>query len=170
MGDSRQLRRCLVHRLLITRAGEHRHVLEVSIRVESTATMTTRKGGPVPSYSSEDPEQDRLLEEAISMADKAAYRMKKHLDEKDIMGSLKHASDMISELRTSLLSPKYYFELCMCSIDYDLLFLGLDIVVCGHLRHFLLIVSDYKLFNVTLHELYKLVQHAGNIVPRLYVS
>jgi vacuolar protein sorting-associated protein 35 len=75
--------------------------------------MSTKASKGSQQLSSEDPEQDRLLEEAKNMANKSAYRMKKQLDEKDIMGSLKHASDMIAELRTSLLSPKYYFELCM---------------------------------------------------------
>ena len=29
-----------------------------------------------------------------------------------LMDGLKHASNMLAELRTSLLSPKYYYELC----------------------------------------------------------
>jgi len=28
------------------------------------------------------------------------------------MDALKHCSNMLSELRTGLLSPKYYYELC----------------------------------------------------------
>jgi len=30
------------------------------------------------------------------------------------MDGLKHCSNMLAELRTSLLSPKYYYELCKC--------------------------------------------------------
>jgi len=106
--------------------------------------------------SAVDPEQERLLEEAVQMVNKAAWRMKRHLDEKDVMGALKHASDMISELRTSLLSPQSYNTLYMTTTE--------------HLRHFVVIISDYKSFGIQLHELYKLVQHCGNIIPRLYVT
>lgn len=33
-------------------------------------------------------------------------------DNDKLMDALKHASSMLSELRTSLLSPKSYYELC----------------------------------------------------------
>lgn len=34
-------------------------------------------------------------------------------DKSKLMDGLKHASNMLSELRTSLLSPKSYYELCI---------------------------------------------------------
>jgi len=34
-------------------------------------------------------------------------------DQKKLMEALKHASTMIAELRTSLLSPKNYYDLCI---------------------------------------------------------
>ena len=34
-------------------------------------------------------------------------------DNKQLMEGLKHASAMLTELRTSLLSPKSYYELCI---------------------------------------------------------
>eukprot|EP01127_Copromyxa_protea_P006007 TRINITY_DN15815_c0_g1_i1.p1 TRINITY_DN15815_c0_g1~~TRINITY_DN15815_c0_g1_i1.p1 ORF type:complete len:844 (-),score=226.43 TRINITY_DN15815_c0_g1_i1:34-2565(-) len=101
-----------------------------------------------------DPEQDRLLNEAKQMVSRAAGQMKRCLDEKDITGALKHASDMISELRTSLLNPRAYFSLYL--------------FVCSHLRHFEMVISDPS-FDMPLYDLYKLVQHCGNIVPRLYL-
>ena len=36
-------------------------------------------------------------------------------DNKQLMEGLKHASAMLTELRTSLLSPKSYYELCIQS-------------------------------------------------------
>lgn len=37
------------------------------------------------------------------------------------MDALKHASSMLSELRTSLLSPKSYYELCELSVSEEYL-------------------------------------------------
>lgn len=39
-------------------------------------------------------------------------------DKGKLMDGLKHASNMLSELRTSMLSPKSYYELCilLCSV------------------------------------------------------
>ena len=34
-------------------------------------------------------------------------------DKTKLMDGLKHASNMLSELRTSMLSPKSYYELCI---------------------------------------------------------
>lgn len=39
--------------------------------------------------------------------------MKRCLDKSKLMDALKHASAMLAELRTSLLSPKSYYELCI---------------------------------------------------------
>lgn len=58
-------------------------------------------------------EQERLLEEAKSVVQVQALHMKRCLDKNKLMESLKHASSMLNELRTSLLSPKNYYELCI---------------------------------------------------------
>ena len=71
------------------------------------------------------------------------------------MDALKHASNMLSELRTSLLSPKSYYELYMCVND--------------KLRHLeMYLVEEFK-GGRKLADLYELVQYAGNIIPRLYL-
>lgn len=71
------------------------------------------------------------------------------------MEALKHASSMISELRTSMLSPKAYYELYMAVTD--------------QLRHLeLYLVEEFK-HDTKIFELYELVQYAGNIIPRLYL-
>lgn len=41
-----------------------------------------------------------------------AFQMKRCLDKGRLMDGLKHASTMLGELRTSMLSPKSYYELC----------------------------------------------------------
>lgn len=41
--------------------------------------------------------------------------MRRSLQDESIMDALKAASTLLSELRTSSLSPKMYFELCMFS-------------------------------------------------------
>ena len=47
--------------------------------------------------------------------------MKRCLDKSKLMDALKHASTMLGELRTSLLSPKSYYELCILyHINYKL--------------------------------------------------
>lgn len=58
-------------------------------------------------------EQDKLLEEALAIVKSQAFQMKRCLDKNKLMDGLKHASTMLGELRTSLLSPKSYYELCI---------------------------------------------------------
>lgn len=101
-------------------------------------------------------EQEKLLEEALATVRKSSFEMKQSLDKNQLMDALKHASTMLGELRTSLLTPKSYYELFMSISDQ-----------LHHLEQFLCdeFVKDKKLFS----DLYELVQYAGNIVPRLYL-
>lgn len=57
-------------------------------------------------------DQEKLLAEAISSARKQAFQMNHFLDKERMLDALKCASAMLSELRTSMLSPKSYYELC----------------------------------------------------------
>lgn len=70
------------------------------------------------------------------------------------MDALKHASNMLSELRTGLLSPRKYYELYIQASD--------------HLRYLEFYLMDDK-HGKSLNELYELVQYAGNVLPRLYL-
>ncbi|KAG5678377.1 Vacuolar protein sorting-associated protein 35 [Polypedilum vanderplanki] len=100
-------------------------------------------------------EQDKLLSEALGVVRNNAILMKRNLDKNRLMDGLKCASTMLGELRTSLLSPKSYYELYMAVTD-ELRFLEvylLDEFQKGH----------------KITDLYELVQYAGNIVPRLYL-
>ena len=61
----------------------------------------------------------------------------------------------LDELRTSLLSPKSYYELYMA--------------ICDELRHLELYLLDEFQKGRKVADLYELVQYAGNIVPRMYL-
>ncbi|XP_024891193.1 vacuolar protein sorting-associated protein 35 isoform X3 [Temnothorax curvispinosus] len=100
-------------------------------------------------------EQEKLLEDAIGIVKVQAFQMKHCLDKSKLMDALKHASTMLGELRTSLLSPKSYYELYMAITD--------------ELRHLELYLLDEFQKGRKVTDLYELVQYVGNIVPRLYL-
>jgi len=100
-------------------------------------------------------EQDKLLEEALSAVKTQSFHMKRCLDKSKLMDGLKHASNMLGELRTSLLSPKSYYELYMAISD--------------ELRHLEIFLLDEFSKGRKVADLYELVQYAGNIIPRLYL-
>ncbi|EKD05461.1 hypothetical protein A1Q2_00223 [Trichosporon asahii var. asahii CBS 8904] len=102
------------------------------------------------------PEDPKILADALNVVKVQTVQLKRYLELDEIMEALKAASTMLSELRTSSLSPKQYYELYMSVFD--------------SLRH----LSSY-LYEAHidgrhhLADLYELVQYAGNIVPRLYL-
>ncbi|XP_015172905.1 PREDICTED: vacuolar protein sorting-associated protein 35 isoform X4 [Polistes dominula] len=100
-------------------------------------------------------EQEKLLEDAIGVVKVQAFQMKHCLDKMKLMDALKHASTMLGELRTSLLSPKSYYELYMAITD--------------ELRQLELYLLDEFQKGRKVTDLYELVQYVGNIVPRLYL-
>lgn len=68
--------------------------------------------------------------------------------------TLLSSSTLVSELRTSSLGPKQYYELYMAVFDA--------------LRHLAVYLRENHPVN-HLADLYELVQYAGNIIPRLYL-
>nr|SVE74010.1 EOG090X00QE [Daphnia barbata] len=100
-------------------------------------------------------DQDKLLDEALSVVKVQALQMKRCLDKRKLMDALKHASTMLGELRTSLLSPKSYYELYMA--------------ICDELQHLEMYLLDEFQNGRRVADLYELVQYAGNIIPRLYL-
>ncbi|XP_044735777.1 vacuolar protein sorting-associated protein 35 isoform X2 [Chrysoperla carnea] len=100
-------------------------------------------------------EQEKLLDEALAQVKAQAFNMKRWLDKNKLMDALKHASAMVGELRTSLLSPKSYYELYMAITD--------------ELRHLELYLVEEFQKGRKVCDLYELVQYAGNILPRLYL-
>lgn len=92
-------------------------------------------------------EQARKLEESLSLIRHQEHLMRKCLESKGkLMDALKHASTFLTELRTSLLSPKQYYELYISVFD-ALSYLG------GYLR------ENHNTYH--LADLYELVQYAG---------
>lgn len=74
-------------------------------------------------------DQEKLLDEALQTVKNEAFQMKRCLvyycdycycvitvrqlqDKQRLMDGLKHASQMLGELRSSTLTPKYYYRLC----------------------------------------------------------
>ncbi|KAK9468248.1 vacuolar protein sorting-associated protein 35 [Lipomyces arxii] len=108
---------------------------------------------PLPPPSKE--EQARLLEDALGVVRQQSHLMLKNLESKGkLMDALKHASSMLSELRTSALGPKQYYELYMSVFD--------------SMRNLSVYLKENHPNN-HLADLYELVQYAGNILPRLYL-
>lgn len=61
--------------------------------------------------------QEKLLAEALQNVRQHAFSMKRVLDQQSVMEGLKHAANMLGELRTSLLSPKNYYELRRLDVE-----------------------------------------------------
>lgn len=108
-----------------------------------------------PIHPNSDESQDRLMDEALGVVKVQSFQMKCCLEKGKLMEALKHASNMLSELRTSMLSPKAYYELYMAVTD--------------QLRHLEFHLTGEFEKGCKLADLYELVQYAGNIIPRLYL-
>ncbi|KAF1983733.1 vacuolar protein sorting-associated protein 35 [Aulographum hederae CBS 113979] len=99
-------------------------------------------------------DQARLLEDALVVVRQQTVLMQRALDSSKMMDALKCSSTLVSELRTSSLGPKQYYELYMAVFDA--------------LRNLSVYLKDNHPNN-HLADLYELVQYAGNIIPRLYL-
>ncbi|KAH8738907.1 hypothetical protein FG386_000773 [Cryptosporidium ryanae] len=99
--------------------------------------------------------QNSLLAEATNSVKEHAYYMKRAIDQDGLRDALKHASSMLCELRTSFLSPKHYYELYM--------------LIFQEMRDLSNFFDDKSRHGRKMSELYDSVQHAGNIIPRLFL-
>lgn len=99
--------------------------------------------------------QNTLLAEASSVVKEQAYYMKRAIDQDGLRDALRHASNMLCELRTSSLSPKHYYELYM--------------QIFQEMRDLSNFFDDKSRHGRKMSDLYDSVQHAGNIVPRLFL-
>ena len=100
-------------------------------------------------------DQEKLLGEARAVVTEQAFYMTRAIEHNILRDALKHASNFVSELRTSLLSPKNYFELYM--------------QVFQELQKLAEFFVDNSRHKRKMSDLYGSVQHAGNILPRLYL-
>ncbi|PWA86560.1 VPS35-A-like protein [Artemisia annua] len=100
-------------------------------------------------------DEEKWLTAAIAGIQQNAFYMHRALDSNNIKDALKYSAQMLSELRTSRLSPHKYYELYMRASD--------------ELRKLEIFFKEESRRSCSIIELYELVQHAGNILPRLYL-
>ncbi|TYI97136.1 hypothetical protein E1A91_D01G122500v1 [Gossypium mustelinum] len=100
-------------------------------------------------------DEEKWLAEGIAGIQHNAFYMHRALDSNNLREALKYSAQMLSELRTSKLSPHKYYELYMRAFD--------------ELKRLELFFKDDSKHGVSVVDLYELVQHAGNILPRLYL-
>ncbi|XP_061969608.1 vacuolar protein sorting-associated protein 35B-like isoform X1 [Populus nigra] len=100
-------------------------------------------------------DEDKWLAEGIAGIQHNAFYMHRALDSNNLRDALKCSALMLSELRTSKLSPHKYYDLYMRAFD--------------ELRKLEIFFKDESRHGVSIVDLYELVQHAGNILPRLYL-
>ncbi|KAK9713213.1 hypothetical protein RND81_06G012200 [Saponaria officinalis] len=100
-------------------------------------------------------DEEKYLSAGIAGLQQNAYHMHRALDSNNLKDALKYSAQMLSELRTSRLSPHKYYALYMRAFD--------------ELRKLELFFYEEAKRGCSIIELYELVQHAGNILPRLYL-
>ncbi|KAF9622840.1 hypothetical protein IFM89_034075 [Coptis chinensis] len=100
-------------------------------------------------------DEEKWLAEGIAGLQHNAFYMHRALDSNNLRDALKYSAQMLSELRTSRLSPHKYYELYMRAFD--------------ELRKLEMFFKEETKRGCTIIDLYELVQHAGNILPRLYL-
>ena len=63
-------------------------------------------------------DQEKLLEDCKKNAKEQAYFMRRALENADLRRGLKFSSEMLAELKTSVLTPRNYYILFMAIFDY----------------------------------------------------
>jgi vacuolar protein sorting-associated protein 35 len=101
-------------------------------------------------------DEERWLAEGIAGVQQNAFYMHRALDSNNLKDALKYSAQMLSELRTSRLSPHKYYELYMRAFD--------------EMRKLeMFFREETRRGSCSVVDLYELVQHAGNVLPRLYL-
>lgn len=107
-------------------------------------------------------EQKDAVKNSMSRISQQSNLMKQCLSSNDLLQAFKHSVNFLSELRTSQLSPKNYYELYMSVFD------SLELL-SNHLLQSHQSKQKRKPSTQFLSDLYELVQYSGNIIPRLYM-
>ncbi|XP_078431095.1 vacuolar protein sorting-associated protein 35B-like [Wolffia australiana] len=100
-------------------------------------------------------DEEKWLAEGIGGLQQNAFYMRRAMDSNNLRDALKYSAQMLSELRTSKLSPHKYYELYMRAFD--------------ELRMLEMYFKEEIRRGFSVTDLYELVQHAGNVLPRLYL-
>lgn len=100
-------------------------------------------------------DEEKWLAEGIAGIQHNAFYLHRAVDSNNLREALKYSAQLLSELRTSRLSPHKYYELYMRAFD--------------ELRRLEMFFKDEERHGCSVVDLYELVQHAGNVLPRLYL-
>lgn len=100
-------------------------------------------------------DQDRILNDMRDAVKKESSQMMQAIDHGELTGALRHANNMLRDLQAGLLSPKHYYDLYMAVFD--------------ELRNMETFFAELHRKGTKMTDLYELVQHAGNVLPRLYL-
>lgn len=100
-------------------------------------------------------EQEKWLGEAIRNVKEKSMYMREAIKRNEFVHTLRYASQMLAELRTGMLTPPHYYELYVKVFDE---MQGLEAFVLDQMNA-----------GRSVDDMYEVVQHAGNIVPRLYL-
>lgn len=100
-------------------------------------------------------DHEKVFEDAKRTVKEQAYFMRKAIDEATLRNALKHAANMIGELRTNHLPPRDYYVLFMQVFDELRLLEGA-------------FKEEYRRGR-KMKDLYESVQHAGYVLPRVYL-
>ncbi|ESL09312.1 vacuolar protein sorting-associated protein 35 [Trypanosoma rangeli SC58] len=100
-------------------------------------------------------EQEKWLGEAVQVVKENAARMRTYIRQRDFIQVLRNASQMLLELRTGMLTPQHYYELYIKVFD--------------EIQYLEQYIEEEHSRGRSLDEMYEVVQHTGNIVPRLYL-
>ncbi|KAG6435326.1 hypothetical protein SASPL_100197 [Salvia splendens] len=104
-------------------------------------------------------DEEKWLAEGIAGIQHNAFYLHRALDSNNLREALKYSAQLLSELRTSRLSPHKYYELCKV----------LHMRAFDELRRLEIFFKEEDRHGCPVIDLYELVQHAGNILPRLYL-
>lgn len=100
-------------------------------------------------------DQSQFLDNALKSVKSHSSHMKNAIDKNDMRQCLKYASEMISELKTNLLSPKNYYQLYTSIFD--------------EIQYLQSYIRDEAKRGRRLKELYEAVQQSISIIPRIFL-
>jgi vacuolar protein sorting-associated protein 35 len=100
-------------------------------------------------------DQEKYLDDALKIVKSQSFQMHKNIENNQLRFCLKESSIMISELKTSLLTPRNYYQL------YTIIFDEMQ-----YLEQYF--KEEYRRGR-KIKDLYESVQQASSIIPRLYL-
>ena len=100
-------------------------------------------------------DQKEFLNSALKSVKISSQKMKNSINQNDMRQCLKNANELLSELKTSLLSPKNYYQLFSAIFD--------EII---YLQNYF---RDESKRGRRIKELYETVQQSISVVPRVYL-